>query len=81
MKFEILDGANSHIFDLRIKDSDSGECVAFCNEEYAPLLSSAPDLLEALQCMMDRYDDESNCLSAEHKLAAKAIAKAKGETL
>jgi hypothetical protein len=73
--------------------AESGSLVAqIWREEYAPLISAAPDLLEAIEAAMrievlwlppygNSYDDEgeTQCLHDMHGQFKAAIAKARGE--
>lgn len=45
----------------------------------ARLIAAAPELLEALQHMLEAYDDEVTCGKAENKAAVLAISKATEE--
>lgn len=66
-----------------IDDEDGeAEVVALCHETHAPLISSAPDLLEALEDLMKM---RSACFIPNagdwwDRKAEAAIAKAKGST-
>lgn len=74
--WEVESGANSHLFDVSIMASS--DCVAFCDPEDAPLIRSAPELLEALEeavALLEQlgaHDGPNTILEQARAAAAKA---------
>lgn len=71
--------------DMSVEDTETGTTIAaFCEEANARLIAAAPDLLAALEAVMQHFDPWSMPESASQPMRAyedarAAIAKALGE--